>query len=113
MVTDLRKIVLFLTLSVLDKTLESCSASRDFMRKCVGKFSSEKVKEFMEIQLMHHNELSLKLLDWLDNEFESRIKPTGNGVESIAVEELDDSYTSSSKAKCLKMPNVNLDEVIS
>ena len=113
MVTDLRKIVLFITLSVLDKTLDCRSVSRDFLRKCVGKFSSEKVKEFMEIQLMHHNELSLKLLDWLDNEFESRIKPTSNGPASIGVEELDESYGSSLKVKPLKMPNVNLDEVIS
>lgn len=49
--------------------------TRDFLKKCVEKFGAEKVKEFMEIQLMHHNELSLKLLDWLDSEFENRIRP--------------------------------------
>lgn len=75
MVTDLRKIVLYMTLSVLDKKLASSEASRDFLKKCVNKFGAEKVKEFMEIQLMHHNELSLQLLDWLDTSFESRIKP--------------------------------------
>ena len=69
MVSDLRKIVLYMTLSVLDRKLQSSQSSRDFLRKCVSKFGSEKVKEFMEIQLMHHNELSLQLLDWMDTEF--------------------------------------------
>ena len=89
MVSDLRKIVLYLTLSVLDRKLQSSQNSRDFLRKCVGKFSSEKVKEFMEIQLMHHNELSLQLLDWMDTEFESRIKPSSvarNTAHGIAVD---------------------------
>ena len=59
-----------MTLSVLDRKLASSQASKDFLKKCVNKFGSEKVKEFMEIQLMHHNELSLQLLDWLDSKFE-------------------------------------------
>ena len=59
LVTDLRKIVLYLTLAVLDRKLASSQAPRDFMRKCVSKFGKESVKEFMEIQLMHNNELSL------------------------------------------------------
>ena len=74
LVSDLRKIVLYLTLSILDKKVASSQVARDMIKKCIGKFGSEKVKEFMEIQLMHHNELSLQLLDWLDNEYESRIK---------------------------------------
>ena len=59
LVSDLRKIVLYLTLAVLDRKLASSHAPRDFMRKCVSKFGIETVKEFMEIQLMHNNELSL------------------------------------------------------
>ena len=59
LVSDLRKIVLYLTLAVLDRKLASSQASRDFMRKCVSKFGKDSVKEFMEIQLMHNNELSL------------------------------------------------------
>ena len=74
LVTDLRKIVLYITLSVLDKKITICQVSRTFLKRCSQKFGVEKVKEFMEIQLLHHNELSLKLLDWLDMLFEDRIK---------------------------------------
>ena len=74
LVTDLRKIVLYITLSVLDKKIAQCQVSRLFIKRCSHKFGVEKLKEFMEIQLLHHNELSLKLLDWIDMLFEDRIK---------------------------------------
>lgn len=40
-----------------------------FIEKLSEKFTVDRVKEFMEIQLMHANELSLKLIDWIDNHF--------------------------------------------
>ena len=59
-ITDLRKIVLFLTYSVLEKgNNNSNDISRLFIGKSVAKYGVEKVKEFFEIQLMHHNQLSL------------------------------------------------------
>ena len=72
--TDLRKIVLYITLAVLDRQSESSQIARDFLKRCLNKFGKEKIKEFMEIQLMHHNELSLQLLDWLDSECEERVR---------------------------------------
>lgn len=71
--SDLRKIVLYITLSVLDRKVESSDVSRQFLKRCLAKFGHERVKEFMEIQLMHHNELSLQLLDWLDSMNETRV----------------------------------------
>ena len=53
MVTDLRKIIFYLTMSVLDKSLPTAEYARSLVRNCVAKFGTEKVKEFMEIQLMH------------------------------------------------------------
>ena len=106
MVTDLRKIVLYMTLSVLDKKLASSQASRDFLKKCVNKFSAAKVKEFMEIQLMHHNELSLQLLDWLDSSFESRIKQTESSMPNVVRPESGDSGYNR-----VKLPKVNLEEM--
>ena len=52
-VTDLRKIIFYLTISVLDTHLPVAEHSRVLVRNCVVHFGSEKVKEFMEIQLMH------------------------------------------------------------
>ena len=92
--------MLYFTLSVLDKKLASSQVSRLFLRKCVTKFGLESVKEFMEIQLMHHNELSLQLLDWLDSEFESRVKPS---LPRVGAEP-----NSSEK---VMLPKVNLEEV--
>ena len=77
MVTDLRKIIFYLTISVLEKQLKITENSRVLVRNCVVKFGSTKVKEFIEIQLMHQNELSLKLLDWFDTEFEYKKALTG------------------------------------
>ena len=57
--SDLRKIVFYLTVSVLDREVQSSLHARGFLKKVVGKFGLERVKEFMEIQLMHHSELSL------------------------------------------------------
>jgi len=48
-VSDLRKIILYLTLAVLDKKLPSSESSRSFIWKCTSKFGLDKVKEFMEI----------------------------------------------------------------
>ena len=49
LISDLRKIVPYMTISTLDRKQASSSFARDFMRKCVAKFGVEKVKEFMEI----------------------------------------------------------------
>jgi len=73
LVSDLRKIVFYMTVSVLDQKLASSQSARKFLKKVVQKFGLDRVKEFMEIQLMHHSEMSLQLLDWLDSEFESRL----------------------------------------
>lgn len=67
LVSDLRKIVFYLTVSVLDHKVSSSQNARTFLKKIVDRFGLERVKEFMEIQLMHHSELSLQLLDWLDS----------------------------------------------
>ena len=53
MITDLRKIVLYLTCSVVNKTEESTQVSKLLLRKCVDKFGHDRIKEFFEIQLMH------------------------------------------------------------
>jgi hypothetical protein len=37
------------------------------MDNLIAKFGKDRVKEFFEILLMHHNELSLKFLDWVDS----------------------------------------------
>ena len=99
MVTDLRKIIFYLTISILDKQLKIAENSRTLVRNCVVKFGSAKVKEFMEIQLMHQNELSLKLLDWFDNEFEYKKALTGVPYEK-----------EEEKVK-IQMPKVPLDQL--
>ena len=48
-----------MTISTLNTKIATSENARHFMRKCVQKFGVEKVKEFMELQLLHHNELSL------------------------------------------------------
>ena len=124
MVSDLRKIVLYITLSIVNRQVSSCQNSRDFLQKCVQKFGLEKVKEFMEIQLMHHNELSLQLLDWLDGKCEDRVRQTvpprvptiekKSSVEDIKVSALrteEDEATSGRGVKLPDMPKVNLDEI--
>lgn len=109
----MRKIILYTTLSTLDKIMSSSGVAREFLKKCVHKFGLEKVKEFMEIQLMHHNELSLKLLDWLDSQFEDRIKPDGRA--SVSVAPLENSSIKEeqeeSRVKLPSMPKVNLQDV--
>jgi len=44
------------------------------MYKCVQKFSSDKIKEFMEIQLIHANELYMKFLNFFEKTFEGSSK---------------------------------------
>ena len=111
--------MIYITISALDKNMASSDIGRDFLKSCVAKFGIEKVKEFMEIQLMHNNELSLQLLDWLDSEFESRVKqpaavqahsnreqPPGINFTSIKGSEEEES-----RIKLPAMPQVNLEEV--
>ena len=66
-ISDLRKIVLFLAQSVceLDSTNENGTPSFTILTQCIDLFGTEKVKEFTEIQLMHHNDLSENFLKWL------------------------------------------------
>ncbi len=59
LISDLRKIIIYITISALDKKVSTSDTGTDFLKNCVAKFAIEKVKEFMEIQLMHNNELSL------------------------------------------------------
>jgi hypothetical protein len=54
---DLRKVALLICESVLSKQFSQ--ACKQFMKKCVERDSKEKVLEFMEIQLMHSNEVFL------------------------------------------------------
>ena len=49
LITDLRKIIFYLTVATLDKKVDSSQNSRAFLRKCVNKFGTDKVKEFMEL----------------------------------------------------------------
>jgi len=98
-VSDLRKIVLYITLSVLDRQLPSSEVSRQFLKKCLNKFGHEKVKEFMEIQLMHHNELSLQLLDWLDSK---------SSCESRTASKLQAAYDEESAENRIRLPKVDL-----
>ena len=118
LISDLRKIIINVTFSTLDKHDPSSENVRTFLRKCVSKFGVDKVKEFMEIQLMHHNELSLKLLDWLESEFETRIMqdrqqqdnnlPIVSQMENSSRKEDDDLQ----QVKLPSMPQVNLEEVM-
>jgi len=67
---DLRKIVLYLTQSILDRVSPSESEiAKQFIQVCVDKFGDAKVREFMEIQLMHHNEVYIRFLDWFEGKF--------------------------------------------
>lgn len=118
LISDLRKIILYITLSTLDRQLPSSGVTREFLKKSVKKFGLEKVKEFMEIQLMHHNELSLKLLDWLDSEFENRIRTEsqGNLANGVSISQMENSSKkeeTETRVKLPSMPKVNLEEVIS
>ena len=45
----MRKIVIYVTISALDKKIPTSEIGRSFLKNCVGKFGIEKVKEFMEI----------------------------------------------------------------
>ena len=69
LISDLRKIIFYVTSSVLDNSMSLTENSRNLVRNCVAKYGTEPVKEFMEIQCMYQKELSLKLLDWFDREF--------------------------------------------
>ena len=69
LISDLRKIIFYVTSSVLDTSMSITEISRNLVRNCVAKYGTEPVKEFMEIQCMYQKELSLKLLDWFDREF--------------------------------------------
>ena len=60
---------------------------------------------------MHHNELSLKLLDWIDTEYESRIKPSSSGIPVAPLTTDDDESIEESRVRLPKVPRVNLDEV--
>ena len=122
LVSDLRKIVFYLTVSVLDKKVSSSQNARNFLKKVVKKFSLERVKEFMEIQLMHHSELSLQLLDWLESEFENRVKQTSAqvsrkpapeaSIENLNVAPMHDTIDEEdSRLKLPVMPKVNLEEL--
>ena len=87
----MRKIVLFLTYSVLERGNENQNdVSRLFLKKAVAKCGLEKVKEFFEIQLMHQNELSLKFLDYID------------GMQKNDEQE---------EEKGLNMPKINIDKL--
>ena len=55
---------------------------------------------------MHHNELSLQLLDWLDSEFESRVKQHAASVPKLP--HVTAEHNSSEK---VMLPKVNLEEV--
>ena len=69
LISDLRKVIFYVTSSVLDTQMTITENSRNLVRNCVAKYGTEPVKEFMEIQLLYQKELSLKLLDWFDREF--------------------------------------------
>ena len=53
MISDLRKIIFYVTMSVLDNQIPVAEQSRSLVKSCVAKFGKEPVKEFMEIQLMY------------------------------------------------------------
>ena len=84
----------------------------------------ERVKEFMEIQLMHHSELSLQLIDWLESEFESRVKqpPASQrsnrpqqpeaSIDNLNVAPMQETIDENdSRLKLPVMPKVNLEEL--
>lgn len=107
---------------MLDKKVSSSQNARNFLKKVVHKFSLERVKEFMEIQLMHHSELSLQLLDWLESEFENRVKQSSAqasrkpnpeaSIDNLNVAPMHDTIDDEeSRVKLPAMPKVNLEEL--
>ena len=49
LISDLRKVIFYVTSSVLDTQMTITENSRNLVRNCVAKYGTEPVKEFMEI----------------------------------------------------------------
>ena len=69
---DLRKIALLICETVLSHVTQARDVCKALIKKIVERDGSDKVMEFMEIQLMHSNDVFLRFTDWFQNNFKPK-----------------------------------------
>lgn len=45
----------------------------EFLDLCEDKFGAERVRDFMEIQLLHHNDILIKFLDLFNEKYYNKL----------------------------------------
>ena len=84
---DFRKLATPLAIGLLKDTADRAIMLR-FTDLCIDKFGAKKLREFMEIQLMHDNAVLMRFLDFFDLKYGFLLKQ-----ESVEVDHLKISQT--------------------
>lgn len=74
---DFRKVANLIASNILrsiDLNLDDVELGMKFIDIAVNKFSAKKVRDFMEIQLIHDNDVLIRFLDFFDSKYASKLQ---------------------------------------
>lgn len=88
---DFRKVSIMLAENIITSSnlrLENQEMSTKFIDLAVTKFSAKKVRDFMEIQLIHENDVLIRFLDIFDGKYASLLTEVTSRNASLLHEPL-------------------------